>query len=305
MIDSRMNEYGHITVLLQESIDGLDIHPRTIFVDGTLGSAGHSEEVVKRYGSSVRIIGIDMDEDALKRAQQRFSKLDANYTFVQSNFRNIDTVLKDLSIDKVDRILLDIGLSSNQFEESGRGFSFQKDEPLTMTFKKNPNDEDLTARTIVNEWSLETLTLIIKNYGEEQFAYKIAKAIVAEREAGPIETTTQLQNVILAATPGWYHHRKTHYATKTFQALRIAVNDELQALQEGLRKGFERLNSGGRIAVISFHSLEDRIVKNFFKQRVIDGEGTLITKKPIVPSDAEVEKNRRSRSAKLRVLVKK
>jgi 16S rRNA (cytosine1402-N4)-methyltransferase len=300
-----MTSYGHISVLLQESIDGLDIHPGNIFVDGTLGSAGHSEEVAKRYGSSVRIIGIDMDEDALSRAEQRFSKLDANYVFVQSNFRNIDTVLKDLSIDKVDRILLDIGLSSNQFEESGRGFSFQRDEPLTMTFKKSPGENDLTAQNIVNEWSEETLRVIIKNYGEEQFAYKIAKSIVEIRKENPISTTMHLLEIIKNATPGWYHHRKTHYATKTFQALRIAVNDELQALQEGLRKGFERLHDGGRIAVISFHSLEDRIVKNFFKQRVLDGEATLLTKKPQVPSDKEIEENRRSRSAKLRVLVKK
>ncbi len=300
-----MIEYGHTTVLLQESIDGLDFHPGDIFIDGTLGSAGHSEEVVKRFGSTVQIIGLDMDQDALKRAEKRFAKLDANATFVQSNFRNLDTTLGSLHIHQIHKMLLDIGLSSNQFEESGRGFTFKNDEPLLMTFKKDLQPEDLTAKTIVNEWSQETLYTIIKAYGEEQFAWKISKAIVVARDIGYIKTTHQLVEVIVGATPGWYHHRKVHPATKTFQALRIAVNDELQALQEGLRKGFEKLASGGRIAVISFHSLEDRIVKNFFRERQKEGVATLTTKKPITPSENELEVNRRARSAKLRILVKK
>ncbi len=300
-----MIEYGHTTVLLQESIDGLDFHPGDILVDGTLGSAGHSEEVVKQFGSTVQIIGLDMDQDALMRAEKRFAKLDANATFVQSNFRNLDTALESLHIHQIHKMLLDLGLSSNQFEESGRGFTFKNDEPLLMTFKKDLQPEDLTAKTIVNEWSQETLYTIIKAYGEEQFAWKISKAIVVARDIGYIKTTHQLVEVIVGATPGWYHHRKVHPATKTFQALRIAVNDELQALQEGLRKGFEKLASGGRIAVISFHSLEDRIVKNFFRERQKEGVATLTTKKPITPSENELEVNRRARSAKLRILVKK
>ncbi len=298
-------EYGHISVLLHEVVDGLDFQKDDIFIDGTLGSAGHCEEAVKRFGSSIKIIGLDMDEDALARASLRFKKLKADATFVQANFRNLDQVILDLKLSKVNKILLDLGLSSNQFEESGRGFSFQKDEPLTMTFKKNPTEEDLTAAIIVNEWSEETLTTLFRGYGEEQFAYKIAKAIVASREEKPIETTQELVDIIFNATPAWYHHRKTHYATKTFQALRITVNDELTALQEGLKKGFEALAPEGRIAVISFHSLEDRIVKHFFKDKQTEGLATLITKKPIVPAEVELKENRRARSAKLRILVKK
>lgn len=300
-----MSEYGHTSVLLQESIDGLDLHPGEIYVDGTLGSAGHSEEVARRFGSTVRIIGLDMDHDAILRATKRLSKLDANVEFVQVNFRNLDQVLTQLEIPKVNKILLDLGLSSNQFEESGRGFTFKNDEPLTMTFKKNPGEEDITATTIVNEWGEDTLQTILRGFGEEQFAYRITKAIVKAREVKPIKTTHELVQIIMEATPAWYHHRKTHPATKTFQALRIAVNEELTALQEGLKKGFEKLSSGGRIAVISFHSLEDRIVKNFFKERYKEGVGELLTKKPIIPSEEELSVNRRARSAKLRILVKK
>ncbi len=299
-----MSEYGHTSVLLQEAIDGLDFHPGDIFLDGTLGSGGHSEEVVKRLGERVRIIGLDMDQDALTRAETRFKTMKADATFSQGNFRNLDTILLSLGTPRVNKILLDIGLSSNQFEESGRGFSFQKDEPLEMTFKKEPKDEDITAKTIVNEWSLETLTTIIERYGEERFAHRIATAIVASREIEPIETTFELVDVITEATPAWYHHRKTHPATKTFQALRIAVNDELQALQEGLQKGFEQLAPGGRMAIISFHSLEDRIVKNYFKEKQKEEVADIITKRPLTATPLELETNRRARSAKLRILVK-
>lgn len=297
-------EYGHTSVLLQTSIDSLDLQPGDIFVDGTLGSGGHTEEVLKRYGKTVRIIGIDQDEEALKRAETRFSTYDSNFTLVNNNFRNLDSVLDELQVPQVNKILLDIGLSSNQFEESERGFSFQKDEPLLMTFKKNLGEGDLTAATILNEWGEDTLELIIRGYGEEQFAKRIAKAIINYREVEPFTKTSQLVEVIMEATPKWYHHKKTHAATKTFQALRIAVNDELEALKEGLRKGFERLTPGGRIAVISFHSLEDRIVKNYFRDKAKEGEGKLVTKKPITATDEELKQNRRARSAKLRVLQK-
>lgn len=297
-------DYGHTSVLLQTSIDSLDLLPGDIYVDGTLGSGGHTEEVLQRFKNKVRIIGIDQDEEALKRAETRFSTHDGNFTLVHNNFRNLDSVLDELHVPQVNKILLDIGLSSNQFEESERGFSFQKDEPLLMTFKKNLGEGDLTAATILNEWGEDTLELIIRGYGEEQFAKRIAKAIINYREVELFVKTSQLVEVIMEATPGWYHHKKTHAATKTFQALRIAVNDELEALKEGLRKGFERLAPGGRIAVISFHSLEDRIVKNYFRDKAKEGEGKLITKKPITATDEELKQNRRARSAKLRVLQK-
>jgi 16S rRNA (cytosine1402-N4)-methyltransferase len=204
----------------------------------------------------------------------------------------------------VDRILLDIGLSSNQFEDSGRGFSFQKDEPLIMSFKKDLKETDLTAKEILNTWDRENIEAILKGYGEEQFAWKISKAIVERREQKPIETTFELVDIVKSATPKFYHHRKIHPATKTFQALRITVNDEIESLKDGINKGFNILNKDGRIAVISFHSLEDRIVKQFFREMEDSGVGKRITKKPILPSEEEIRENPRSRSAKLRILEK-
>jgi 16S rRNA (cytosine1402-N4)-methyltransferase len=230
-----------------------------------------------------KIIGIDLDPDAIQRAKTRLNPLSQNIKYVEGSFRNIDTILDSLSINKVDKILLDIGLSSNQFEDSGRGFSFQKDEPLIMSFKKELTPDDLTAKEILNNWDEENIKAILEGYGEEQFAWKIAKAIVARREIKPIETTFDLVEIIKSATPKFYHHRKIHPATKTFQALRIAVNDEIESLKEGVLKSFEKLNIGGRLAVISFHSLEDRVVKQFFKSREDEGMGLRITKKPIVP----------------------
>jgi 16S rRNA (cytosine1402-N4)-methyltransferase len=295
----------HKTVLLNEAIDGLDIHPGDIFVDGTLGGGGHTEEVCKRFGDAVVMIGIDLDPDALERTKERILELGCTVKYTQGSFRNMDAILDSLGVGQADRILLDIGLSSNQFEDSGRGFSFQRDEPLIMSFKKNLTEEDLTAREIVNTWDEENIRAILEGYGEEQFAYKIAKRIVETRKLVPIETTSDLVDIIMAATPGFYHHRKIHPATKTFQALRITVNDEIGALKEGLLKGFDRLNSGGRMAVISFHSLEDRAVKQFFKEKEESGAGKRITKKPIMATDEEIAENPRSRSAKLRILEKK
>ena len=294
----------HKTVLLQESIDGLEIKNGDIFVDGTLGGGGHFEEVAKRFGDSVVMIGIDLDPDAIIRTKERLSSYNLKVHYVQESFRNMDTVLDNLEIPKVDRILLDIGLSSNQFEESGRGFSFQKDEPLLMSFKKNPTEEDLTAKEILNTWELENLSTILKGYGEEQFAWKIAKAIVARREEKPILTTFDLVDIIKTATPKWYHVRRIHPATKTFQALRITVNDEIESLKQGIRVGFDRLSSGGRLAVISFHSIEDRAVKQFFKGLSDKGLGSLVNKKPIIPTEAELTENPRSRSSKLRIIQK-
>lgn len=294
----------HKTVLLHESIDGLDIQPGDIFVDGTLGGGGHTEEVIKRFGDTVSIIGIDMDKDAIERTKIRLASLKSNIQYALGSFRNLDSILENLKITKVDKILFDIGLSSNQFEDSGRGFSFQKNEPLIMSFKKDLTDTDLTAREIVNDWDEENIKAILEGYGEEQFAWKIAKAIVSSRELKPIETTFDLVEIIKSATPKFYHHRKIHPATKTFQALRITVNDEIQSLKDGITKGFESLNKKGRLAVISFHSLEDRVVKQFFKTMDTEGLAKIVTKKPIVPTEEEILINPRSRSAKLRIITR-
>lgn len=295
----------HKSVLLKESIEGLNLQKGDIFLDGTLGGGGHSEEVCKRMGKDMKVIGLDLDADAITRATERISKIDCDFTTVQSSFRNLDKALDDLGIGKVNKILLDIGLSSNQFEDSGRGFSFKKDEPLLMTFKKEVSEEDITAREIVNNWDEENITEIIKSYGEERYARKIAKKIVESRQMKPIETTFELVEIVKKATPLYYHKGRIHPATRTFQALRITVNDELRALQEGLEKGFEKLDSMGRMAVISFHSLEDRIVKNYFRDWAKEEKAELLTKKPIIPTEEEINENPRSRSAKLRIILKK
>ena len=294
----------HIPVLLHEVIDGLALKPGDIFVDGTLGGGGHSEEVLKRFGNRVKIIGIDLDSDAVRRSEERLGQSQGDIKFIEGSFRNLNAILDSLNIKGVDKILLDLGLSSNQFEESGRGFSFQKNEPLIMSFKKDLKEADLTAKEILNTWDLENIITIIKSYGEEKFAWKIAKAIVERREVKPIETTFDLVEIIKSATPKFYHHRKIHPTTKTFQALRITVNDEIESLKEGIRKGFERLNNGGRLAVISFHSLEDRVVKQFFKEKGTEGQAKILTKRPIIPSDEEIGQNPRSRSSKLRIIEK-
>ncbi len=294
----------HISVLLHEAIDGLEIKNGDVFVDGTLGGGGHIEEVVTRCGHKIKIVGIDLDTEAIARAKKRLLPLHPQIQYVEGSFRNIDSILKSLNVSKVDKILLDVGLSSNQFEDSGRGFSFQKDEPLLMSFKKDLKQEDLTAREIVNTWDLENISTILKSYGEEQFAWKIAKGIVSRREVRPIETTFELVEIIKTATPKWYHNKRIHPATKTFQALRITVNDELESLKEGIKRGFDLLNSQGRLAVISFHSLEDRIVKQSFRQKIALGQARAVTKKPIIPKEEEIEENPRSRSAKLRIIEK-
>lgn len=295
---------AHTSVLLQTSIEGLDIKPGDIFLDGTLGGGGHSEEVLKRFGDSVTVIGIDLDLDAIERSRERLSKLSSRVTFKEGSFRNIDSILYDLGISQVHKILLDIGTSSFQIEDSGRGFSFKTDEPLKMTLSKETPTGDVSARDVVNDWSEKSLADIIFGFGEERYARKIAKAIVERRLNQSIETTGDLVEIILKAVPASYRRGKIHPATRTFQAIRIAVNDELGALKEGIEKGFKMLAPGGRMAVISFHSLEDRIVKDFFRQMKNDGKANLLTKKPIVPSQIEVSSNPRSRSAKMRIISK-
>jgi 16S rRNA (cytosine1402-N4)-methyltransferase len=292
---------AHTTVLLHESVDGLNLKQGSVFVDATLNAGGHSQLVLSQLDGNVRVIGIDVDADAIARAKTNIKT--PNATFFQENFRNLDKVLDQAGVAHVDGILFDLGVSSDQIEESGRGFSFKTNEPLLMTMKKDPESTDITAYEIVNSWAEESIADIIYGYGEDRFARRIAKAIVAARATKPIETAEQLSEIVAGAIPK-FGFRKINPATKTFQAIRIAVNDELGALKEALPKAFNKLNPGGRIAIISFHSLEDRIVKRFFKEKSDAGEGKLITKKPIIPSAQETAENPRSRSAKLRIIEK-
>ncbi|MDD5152379.1 MAG: 16S rRNA (cytosine(1402)-N(4))-methyltransferase RsmH [Candidatus Pacebacteria bacterium] len=294
----------HIPVLLQETLEGLDLHPGDRVFEGTVGLGGHTEEILKRIGEKGIYIGVDQDSQALAQAEKRLKSYKVAKIFREENFRNLDRVLDETQTPLVDKILFDIGLSNLQLEESGRGFSFKRDEPLLMTFKTSPKGDDLTAKEIVNEWGKDSLADIIRGYGEDRFADRIANAIVAEREIKPIETTNELASIVTTALPPSLRHGRIHPATKTFQALRIAVNDELGALRQALAKGFERLAPRGRMAVVSFHSLEDRIVKNFFKDLATRGLGITTTKKPISPGEEELEKNPKSRSAKLRIIKK-
>jgi 16S rRNA (cytosine1402-N4)-methyltransferase len=294
----------HIPVLLKETMDGLDIKSGDIYVDGTLGGGGHTEYVLQKFGRSVKIYGIDLDEDAIARSREHLTKYNGDITYILGSFRDVHELLVEYGVTKVDKILFDIGMSSNQLEESGRGFAFRSNEPLNMSFKKEVGQSEYTAYDIVNSWDEDSLRTIIKSYGEEKFAGRIVKGIVRARDVSPIQTTTDLVNVILASTPISYHRQKIHPATRTFQALRITVNDELYALIDGMKNGFDLLNTGGRMAVISFHSLEDRIVKDYFKTIENLKEGVRITKKPIIASQNEISLNPRSRSAKLRIIQK-
>ncbi|MCK9344553.1 MAG: 16S rRNA (cytosine(1402)-N(4))-methyltransferase RsmH [Candidatus Pacebacteria bacterium] len=291
----------HISVLLHEATDGLALNEGATVFEGTVGLGGHSRILCEKIGKTGFFVGTDADQDSLTIAEERLKDLPCKKLFVCDNFRNIDTVLAGANVESVDAILLDIGLSNRQLEVAPRGFSFMRDEPLLMTFRSS--GEGLTAREIVNEWAEESIADIIYGYGEERYSRRIAKAIVEAREIEPIETSGQLAEIVKQCVPK-FGFSKIHPATKTFQALRIAVNDELGALREGLAKGFAHLAPGGRMAVISFHSLEDRIVKEFFRQKAQEGEGTLVTKKPIVPSDSEVKENPKSRSSKLRIIIK-
>lgn len=294
----------HQPVLLEEVIEGLNLRANDTVVDGTLGGAGHTRAIAEHLDESGTLIGIDADAKALVRAREKLRDVAPITHLVESNFRHLSSVLKKLSISEIDKVLLDIGLSSFQLEESGRGFTFQKDEPLLMTFNESPQEDETTCYDIVNSWEEENIADVIYGFGEEKGSRAIAKAIVEARSSCAIETTKQLAEIVADAIPKKYHVRGIHPATKTFQALRIAVNDELGALTEGLHSAYEHLSSHGRIAVISFHSLEDRVVKRFFREHVDAGHGMLVTKKPITPTPAEVLKNSRARSAKLRIFEK-
>lgn len=272
-----------------------------IYLDGTLGGAGHALGIAKAFQGKITIIGLDRDKQAMDRAKISLKDKVQNLILANEDYRNLDIVLKDNNISGVDMILFDLGLSSDELDNSGRGFTFQKDEQLLMTMG-DPSKYPFTAKDIVNSWAEEDIANVIFAYGEERFSRRIAKAIINYREKTKIETSFDLAEIIKSSVPGFYRRGKIHPATRSFQALRIAVNDELNALKQGLNKGYEFLNSNGVMAVISFHSLEDRIVKDFYKSKLI--EGVFITKKPIIASDQERAENPRSRSAKLRIIQK-
>lgn len=293
----------HITVLTEEAVDALAINESSIVVDATLGASGHAQRIVSRLGKGGIFIGIDADESAIRGAEKLLAHALCTTHLNVGNFRHLDSILDLLHIERVDAVLADLGWRMEQFSGNGKGFSFQIDEELLMTFG-DPKEYSFTARDIVNTWKEEQIISIIRGYGEERFAGRIAKKIVEEREAAPIQTTFDLVHIIERAVPGWYLHGRIHPATRTFQALRIAVNDEFEALELCIRKSIERLKPHGRLAIISFHSLEDRIVKHLFRNLAHDHIGTVLTKKPITASPEEITHNPRSRSAKLRIFEK-
>lgn len=286
----------HKPVLLQESITALDIHKGDIVVDGTFGGGGHSKEIIKKFGASISLICVDLDEEAQIRFEESLS---GKAIFVHDNYKNATKILEKASKQKVDKVLLDIGTSSFQLITDTRGFSFNSDAPLQMTLSKEGSHTGFNAETIVNTWGESSIADIIFYYGEEPFARKIAKAIVEARTISPIKTAKSLGELIAKVVK---RKGRLHPATKTFQALRIAVNDELSVLKEALGAWWALLAPKGRIAVISFHSLEDRIVKQWMNSLIDDKR--VITKKPIVPSKEEQKENPRSRSAKLRIIEK-
>jgi 16S rRNA (cytosine1402-N4)-methyltransferase len=294
------DQEGHRSVLLHEAIDALGLTPHDAVVDATLGGGGHAKEIVDRLGEKGVFVGFDADAEAIERCRKLLSTQQATVHFIHANFRHMKAELKKLNIERFDKALFDLGWSSYQLT-AGRGFSFLSDEPLSMAYDK---DQSLSADTIVNKWSEESIADILYGWGEERHSRKIAKALVTAREGKSIRTARELGEIVKSAVPPAYRFGRTHPATKTFQALRIAVNDELGALEEGLAGAWEMLVPGGRLAIISFHSIEDRIVKRRFVAWREAGEGELVTKKPIRPSAEELARNPRARSAKLRVIQK-
>ena len=306
-------EFVHKSIMLEEVIESLAIKPNGIYVDGTLGGAGHSSEIVKRLGEDGRLIGIDQDGEAIEAATKRLKPYKDKVTIVRSNYAQMKEVLRDLGIPKVDGILLDLGVSSYQLDEADRGFTYREDAALDMRMDQR---QEKTARDIVNGYSEMDLFRIIRDYGEDKFAKNIAKHIVMAREKGPIETTGQLAEIIRQSIPMKFQKMSGHPAKRTFQAIRIECNRELEVLRDSLDDMIDILNPGGRICIITFHSLEDRIVKGIFKKNenpctcpstfpvCVCGKvskGKVITKKPILPSEEEMEVNSRSKSAKLRI----
>ena len=311
-------KFEHTSVLLEEVLDNLAIRPDGIYVDGTLGGGGHSYHILERLTAGGRLIGIDQDTDAIAAASERLSEFGGAVTIVHDNYEHIGEVLRDLGIGKVDGILLDLGVSSYQLDDAERGFTYRtEDAPLDMRMDQR---REFTAREVVNTYSEEELTRIIREFGEEKFAGRIARRITQEREKMPIETTGQLTQIVKDAIPARARATGRHPARRTFQAIRIEVNGELRVLRESLDDMIDLLNPGGRICIITFHSLEDRIVKDTFRRAenpcicppefpvCVCGrkpKGRVITRKPIIPSEEEMEQNPRSKSAKLRVFEKK
>ncbi len=303
---------NHISVLLKEILEGLEISDGEVVVDMTLGGGGHSKAILESGASNLTLIGIDADEAAKKRATEKIGELGEGNQIIFETiyFDSIDKVLANNKIEKVDKVLFDLGYSSFEIDEPGRGFSFLHDGPLKMTYSQDGSGNTLNAFDVVNSFSEENLADIIYGFGQEQFSRRIAKAIIEKREVSEIKTTSELAEIINFAVPKFYRHKndggrsKIHPATKTFQAIRIAVNSELERLKIALDKSFKYLKPGGRIAVISFHSLEDKIVKKFFKEKALEKEAILVNKKPIIPQKSEIEDNPRSRSAKLRIIQK-
>ncbi len=306
-------EFNHKSVLLKETIDGLNVKPEGIYVDGTLGGGGHSYEVCARLGEKGSIIGIDQDEAAIRAAGVRLKDFGEKVTIVRSNYCNVKSVLHELDIDRVDGIMLDLGVSSYQLDTAGRGFSYREDAPLDMRMDRR---QETTARDIVNGYSEMDLCRVIRDYGEDKFAKNIARHIVRERGRRPIETTGELTEIIRGAIPMKYQKKGGHPAKRTFQAIRIELNRELEVLSESLDDMIDILNSSGRLCIITFHSLEDRIVKNAFRKNenpctcpkdfpvcVCDkvSKGRVITRKPILPGETELSENSRAKSAKLRI----
>ena len=295
---------AHIPVLLNEVIEGLALRAGDTAIDGTVGYGGHAAAICEAIGPAGTLLALDADGEALRAAEDYLRQFPGQKIFAPGNFRAIETIAQREGVTTAAGILFDLGLNSAQLDQPGRGFSFRRDEPLLMTLADVPVANSLTAADIVNTLSEEELAGIIYAYGEEQFSRRIAKAIVEARMSAPIKTTGELVSLIEASVPAFYRKRKIHPATKTFQALRIAVNDELDALTEGLAGAWNLLQPGGRLAVISFHSLEARLVKNFYNERKKEKTGRVITKHAQKPGVAENKANRRSRSAELRIIEK-
>lgn len=307
-------EFNHKSVMLEECIEGLSIKPNGIYVDGTMGGAGHSKEIAKRISKEGLLIGIDRDEEAICVAKERLKEFN-NIKFVHDNHDNIKNILEKLDITGVDGILLDLGVSSYQLDERNRGFSYMKDATLDMRMDKT---QELTAKKVINEYSEENLSKIIFEYGEERFSRAIARKIVDYRKNKEIETTDELVKIIEEIVPR--RNKEGHPAKRTFQAIRIEVNNEIKPLYQTIIDSIDVLNSGGRLCVITFHSLEDRAVKNAFNDSIgkcicppdlpycvcgAKSKGKIITKKPLLPKEAELQENSRSKSAKLRIFEKK
>ena len=309
-------EFKHYSVLLKECIDNLNIRPEGIYLDGTLGGGGHSFHIAERLSGSGHLYGIDQDEDAIKAASERLKGFGDKVTIIRDNYENAVTRLKNLGVKGVDGILLDLGVSSYQLDNADRGFTYKEDVPLDMRMDQR---QTLTARDIVNDYSETEIFHIIRDFGEDKFAKNIAKHICIERQSSPIETTYQLNEIIKAAIPARMREKSGHPSKRTYQAIRIALNRELDVLQNSLDGFIDFLNPGGRLCVITFHSLEDRITKNNFRTNEDPcicppefpvctcgrkSKGRVITRKPILPGEQELSENKRSQSAKLRVFEK-